>query len=64
MFSSKLDNLVKTEVYPAQTPWSLAPISAPHDPAVWLRTHAWVLLTWSISNIVVLKIDLLENHLM
>lgn len=38
--SPERDSLVTTEVYPAQTPWSLAPVSAPHVPAVWLRMTA------------------------
>lgn len=39
---------VQTASFPMQTPWSLAPISAPHIQAGLLRTTAWVRSTWGI----------------
>lgn len=64
MFFFKLDNLVKMEVYFVQIFWLLVFIFVFYDFVVWLRMYVWVLLIWFIFNIVVLKIDLLENYLM
>lgn len=41
-------SLVHTASFPIQTPWSLAPISAPHIQAGLLRMTAWVCSTWGI----------------
>lgn len=42
-------SLVHTGAMAMETPWSLAPISAPHIQAGLLRITAWVFLTWSTS---------------
>ena len=39
---------VQTASFPIHTPWSLAPISAPHIQAGLLRMTAWVCSTWGI----------------
>lgn len=42
-------SLVHTGAMATETPWSFAPISAPHIQAGLLKITAWVFLTWSTS---------------
>lgn len=56
-------SLVHTGAMTTETPWSLAPISAPHIQAGLLRTTAWVFLTWSTSMYVHFNKKKLYNHI-